>query len=170
MKYMNKLIGLFLLLVISTASMAQSGKVGYVNSDAVISLLPSFKSAQTELETFANGLITPEMEEKQKELETRYSKFRKESATMSDTRREVEAQELMKLEQEYNKIAQPVQQQIVTKEAELMQPIQKEAQELISSVAKANGFSVVLDTRAGIIWAEENASLLPLIKTKLGVK
>lgn len=167
---MNKFLGLVLFLLVGTAAMAQTGKVGYVNTDQVVAIMPSFQTAQTQLETYANSVVTPEIEQKQTALEARYAKFQTESETMSEARREVEAKEIMKMEQELNQIAQPVNQQIAQKRNELMAPVQVEAEELISSVAKANGFTVVLDPRAGIVWAEDSINLLPLIKTKLGVQ
>lgn len=169
---MNRILTLVCFVLLSAASMAQTGKVGYVNSDAVISMMPSFQTAQSQLESYAKTVVTPDIEQKQKTLEARYEKFQKESANMGDARREVEAKEIMKLEQELNQVLQQnqVQQKIAQKEQELLQPVQKEAQDLIASVAKANGFSVVLDTRAGIVWAEDGASLMPLLKSKLGIK
>lgn len=170
-KGMNKLIAFALFFLMSGAMMAQTSKVGYINTDAVIQLLPSYKAANTQFETFAETVVTPEIKTKTEQYQTKLKQLNDEAANMGDARREVAAAELMTLEKEINVLHQEnnTQQKLSVKEQELFQPIQEEASNLISEVAKANGFSIVLEVRSGIVYADENTNLLPLVKAKLGV-
>ena len=56
------------------------------------------------------------------------------------------------------------------KEAELMEPVQKKAQDAISKVAKANGYVVVFHT-ANLVYfdASQLVDIAPLVKKELGI-
>lgn len=165
---MNKFLTLLFLVVFTTAVQAQS-KVGHVNTDAVIALLPSYKTAQKTFETYANGLLTPEMKTKGDVIEAKYKTFQAESATMGEARKEVMMKEIMKLEQELKALHQKngTQEKLAKKEQELFAPVQNAAAEVINKVSKANGFSIIFDSRSGIIYAEESTNLLPFIQKEL---
>lgn len=165
---MNKFLALLFLVVFTTTAQAQS-KVGHVNTDAVIALLPSYTAAQKSFETYANGLMTPEMKSKGDIIEAKYKTFQAESATMGEARKEVMMKEIMNLEQELKALHQKngTQTKLAQKEQELFAPVQKAAADVINKVAKANGFAIVFDSRSGIIYAEESVNLLPLIQKEL---
>ena len=55
---------------------------------------------------------------------------------------------------------------------QLFQPIQEKAIKAVNEVAEENGFTYILDTGAGAVVYSSPSSLdiLPLVKTKLGLK
>ena len=62
-------------------------------------------------------------------------------------------------------------QQINDKNAELIQPIEAKADKAIKDVAKEQGFTFVFDI--GVLYyfdEKKSINMLPLIKTKLGLK
>lgn len=172
MNMMNKLLGLCVVLLFSTSMMAQTEKVGYVIVEEVLEAMPSYKAAEAKLNNFAETLGTPAMEAKLKEIEAKEAKLQEELPTMSENRKEAEMGELRKLQSEYNKLVSEAQieQKLNTKNQELLGPVQVEAQKLIEKVAKANGFTAVIEPRGTIIWIEDGRNLLPLIKKQLGVE
>ena len=57
------------------------------------------------------------------------------------------------------------------KKEELYTPILKKAEEAINSVAKENKFSYIFDASAGtLLYAQDSDDVLPMVKTKLGLK
>lgn len=166
---MNKLFALLFFVMLSTGVMAQ--KVGYVNTDAVLSVMPSAKTAQANFEAYAKTIVTPTITQKSKLIETKMTDFKANAQTMGEARREVVAKEIMKLEQELAQLhaQNGTEQKLAQKQRELFGPVQEKAANLIETVAKENGFTVVMDPR-GLVYADKSANLLPLIKAKLGVQ
>ncbi|MBX2845748.1 MAG: OmpH family outer membrane protein [Saprospiraceae bacterium] len=147
-------------------------KVGYVSSAEVISIMPETKSIANQLETYAQSLLTPDIKNKSSQLDTKLKAYQAEEKTMGEARKEVAQQEIVRLQQEINQfyVANQLNQKITAKENELMAPVYKKAGETINAVAKENGYTVVIDSSVGsLLYADDTAHLLPLIKTKLGV-
>jgi outer membrane protein len=60
---------------------------------------------------------------------------------------------------------------VQTKRKELLQPILDKAEKAIKDVAKEKGYDYVFDTSTGAVLVTKDAdNLLPLVKTKLGIK
>jgi len=167
----KSLMAVILTLGLSMSAMSQNNqKVGYVNLVEMISIMPSMQNVNSQMKTLAESLNTPDFQAKVKSYETKRASFEAGAATMGDARREVEANEIMQLENQILAQQQNIQQQLGAKEQELMSPIYVEAQNLLDSVAKANGFSIVLDSSQGVmLFAEPAVNILPLVKAKLGV-
>ena len=171
-KMMKKLLVVALFLTMSGLSMAQNNKVGYINTDAVIMMMPTFDSVQQEIQTYASSLMTPEMQQKQKDLDEKYQNFQQEAQNMGEARREVVAQEITQLNNEIQDYLQKnqVQQKVGQKEAQLLAPLEQQAIETISQVAESNGFSMIMNVRSGIVYAEEGTNLMPFVMDELGVE
>ena len=70
--------------------------------------------------------------------------------------------------QEFNQVAQ---QELQKKEQELMEPIIKKANEAISEVAKAGGYTVIMESGSMVYFDEANVKdISPEVKAKLGIK
>jgi len=158
---------------VMAAGVFAQGKVGYINSAQVVSIMPDTKAVNTQVETYAESLLTPDIKAKSEQMEAKLKAYQAEETTMSDTRKEVAQQEINRLNAEIAQFAQAnnLQQKIAVKQQELMNPVYEKANKAISEVAKANGFTVVIDSGVGsIIYADESANMLPLLKAKLGIK
>ncbi len=160
----------FIFLLFAGTSMAQS-KVGFVDVQSVIQAMPNFPSAQQQLNTYAESLITPAMKSKGDAIEAKYKTFQEGQATMGDARKEVLAKEIEQMERELSQMhAQAqTQQKLAQKQQELFAPIEEEAGKTIEEVAKANGYSVVFDiSQSPVVYADQASNMMPLIKAKLG--
>ena len=70
--------------------------------------------------------------------------------------------------QEFNQVAQ---QELQKKEQELMEPIIKKANEAINEIAKAGGYSVIMETSAMVYFDEAQVKdITPEVKAKLGAQ
>jgi len=169
----KKIAGTVVFTFVMAASVFAQGKGGYVNSAQVVNIMPDTQAVNTQIETYAESLLTPDIKAKSEQMEAKLKAYQAEETTMSDTRKEVAQQEINRLNAEIAQFAQAnnLQQKIAVKQQELMNPVYEKANKAISEVAKANGFTVVIDSGVGsIIYADESANMLPLLKAKLGIK
>ena len=169
---MKKLLGLTLLAVamfgISTAS---AQKMARINLQEVVIAMPEFEEAQKNLELFGRDL-QEQMEQIQVEFNNKMADYEKNQATMAASIKQMKQQELQQLQQRYAEFQQIAQQDFQKKEAELLEPVQKKAQDAINKIAKANGYVAVFNTAVPSLVYFDEAQLVdiaPLVKKELGI-
>ena len=169
---MKKVLGLTLLAVamlgIGTAS---AQKFARVNVQEIVVAMPEFDEAQKNLETFGKDL-QEQMEQIQVEFNNKLADFQKNQATMAASVKQMRQQELEQLQQRFAEFQQIAQQDFQKKEAELLEPVQKKAQEAINKVAKANGYLAVFNTAVPSLAYFDEAQLTDiaaLVKKELGI-
>ena len=169
---MKKLLGLTLLAVamfgISTAS---AQKMARINLQEVVIAMPEFEEAQKNLELFGRDL-QEQMEQIQVEFNNKMADYEKNQATMAASIKQMKQQELQQLQQRYAEFQQIAQQDFQKKEAELLEPVQKKAQEAINKIAKANGYIAVFNTAVPSLVYFDEAQLVDiaaLVKKELGI-
>ena len=169
---MKKLLGLTLLAVamfgISTAS---AQKMARINLQEVVIAMPEFEEAQKNLELFGRDL-QEQMEQIQVEFNNKMADYEKNQATMAASIKQMKQQELQQLQQRYAEFQQIAQQDFQKKEAELLEPVQKKAQEAINKIAKANGYIAVFNTAVpSLVYFDESqlVDIAALVKKELGI-
>ena len=168
MKRVLKLTLAVACVMFSTSLFAQ--KIGRINSQDVVVSMAEFKEAQTQVEALAKDLQA-QAETIQLEMNNKVQEYQKGAETMTDAVRQLKEKELNDLNtrlQEFNQVAQ---QELQKKEQELMQPIIKKANEAIAEIAKAGGYTVILEI-GSMVYFDEAAvvDITPEVKTKLGAK
>ena len=146
-------------------------KLARINVQEVVMAMPEFEHAQKNLDTFGKDL-QEQMEQIQVEFNNKLADFEKNQATMAASVKQMKQQELQQLQQRYAEFQQIAQQDFQKKQAELLEPVQKKAQEAINKVAKANGYVVVFDTSVpSLAYVDEaqTADIAPLVKKELGI-
>ncbi len=158
-------------LAISTAMYAQKGqKTGYINSNDLMSAMPEKQGLEKELEAYANQLKVT-MDAMRKEYETKVAEFQSKQDVMTDVIKETKIKEITDLEKRIGEFQQTAQADLQKKEQELLQPVIDKAKQAINDVAKENGYTEIIDTSLGVIlYSDEKFDILPLVKTKLGIK
>ena len=168
MKKVLKLTLAVVCVMFSTSLFAQ--KIGRINSQDVVVNMPEFKEAQTQIEALAKDLQA-QAETIQVEMNNKLQEYQKGAETMTDAVRQLKEKELNDLNtrlQEFNQVAQ---QELQKKEQELMEPIIKKANEAISEVAKAGGYTVIMESGSMVYFDEANVKdISPEVKAKLGIK
>ena len=153
------------------ASAASAQKFGRVDLAAIVPNMPEFKEAQTNLEAYGMDLQN-QLEQIQVEFNQKYAEYEKNRATYTDTIRQMKESELQQLQQRFQEFQQIAQQDFQKKEAELLEPVQKKAQEAVNKVAKANGYIVVFDVSVpslAYIDEAQTTDIAPLVKKELGI-
>lgn len=169
MKKIILLLALFL--GISSTAIAQQ-KLGHINSDELLALMPETKAAQAELEKYGKQL-EKDMSDMETELSTKIEQFRQNESMMTTTSRELRTKELQDLQGRIQQFSQRAQQDLQQKQQELFAPIIEKATKAIQDVAREKGFTYILDsseTRGVLLFAEGGEDIMPLVKAKLGIQ
>jgi outer membrane protein len=164
-----------LMIVVALAgqsAMAQNFKFGHINSDELIQSMPEYDSATVKLEKFRKELVNA-LELMQVEWNTKSDAYQKESKTLSDIVKQTKEQELMDMQKRIQDFQTNAQGQLQNKQTEVFQPIYTKVDKAIKDVGKENGFFYVFDVAKGaLLYFDETKSVnvMPLVKTKLGLK
>lgn len=162
---------LILVAVLLGVSTVSAQKFARINLQEVIVAMPEFEEAQKNLETFGKDL-QEQMEQIQVEFNNKLADFQKNQATMAASVKQMRQQELEQLQQRFGEFQQIAQQDFQKKEQELLEPVQKKANEAVNKVAKANGYIAVFNTSVPSLAYFDEAQLTDiaaLVKKELGV-
>jgi outer membrane protein len=161
---------LIALTLFPAASFAQTKlKIGHVNSNDLLIMMPERKTAETSLQTFAKSL-EEQLGSMSNEYEKKLTEYQTNAKVMADPVREAKEEELADLERRIRDFQVKAQQSIAKKEEELMEPMIEKANQAINDVAKENGVTYVFDTASGsLLVFPDGDDILPLVKTKLGL-
>ena len=160
-----------------SASSVFAQKFGRVDLAAVVTNMPEFQEAQTNLEAYGRDL-QDQLEQIQVEFNTKYADYEKSAATLNDSVRQLKEAELTQLQQRYTDFSQIAQQDMQKKEAEVMNPIYEKANEAVKKVASEGGYIVVFSTTAdqpaaaGLAYFDPAAltDITAAVKAALGIK
>ncbi len=163
------LISLFLL---SVTGFSQSKlKFGHLNSNDLFALMPEKEVAQKTLQDYSKQL-EDQLVAMQDELEKKYTDYQANQAKLTDVIKKDKESELTSMQQRIQTFQTNAQQELQKKESELLQPIIEKAKKAIEEVSKENGYTYVFDTGTGslLYWPKDADDIMPLVKTKLGIK
>jgi outer membrane protein len=164
-----------LMIVVALAgqsAIAQSFKFGHINSDELIQSMPEYDSATVKLEKFRKELVNA-LELMQVEFNNKTDAYQKESKAFSDVVKQTKEQELMDMQKRIQDFQTNAQTQLQNKQTEVFQPIYTKVDKAIKDIGKENGFFYVFDVAKGaLLYFDESKSVnvMPLVKTKLGLK
>jgi outer membrane protein len=160
------MIGLFAANTVS----AQAKKLGHINSQELVNLMPEAKAAQDSLQKFA-GAIQGEYERMAGELKKLAEDFEANKGGMSEIIRQSKINELNDKQGRLTEFEKLGNQEVAKKEQDLFKPISDRALKAIEDVAKEKGYQYVFDkARGGLLYAGDTDDVLPFVKTKLGLK
>ncbi|MEZ5013257.1 MAG: OmpH family outer membrane protein [Chitinophagales bacterium] len=158
---MKRFLFIMLLAACAVSTQAQTVKIAYINSQKLLEKMPEAVAANQKLMAMAG-----EYDSIYREYIFEYQKLIKEiqSGTLSEVMREVKLDDAQKLEDRLQSFEQDTQDKLDAKKAELYQPIIDKATKLVQDVAKANGYTYVLDNSLGVlIMAPDGDDILDLV-------
>ena len=162
---------LILIAAVLGVSTVSALKFARVNLQEIVVAMPEFEQAQKNLEAFGKDL-QEQMEQIQVEFNNKLADFQKNQATMAASVKQMKQQELEQLQQRFSEFQQIAQQDFQKKEAELIEPVQKKANDAVNKVAKAAGYIAVFNTSVPSLAYFDEAQLTdiaPLVKKELGI-
>lgn len=161
---------LLALFAVAPASMAQKTiKLGHINSNDLMQIMPGRDSAQAalqkEVEELQNTLKTM-----QSELEARYNEYMGKESQMSDLIKQTKQRELQDMGARIEEFQKNAQQQLQEREQALLKPIIDCAKKAIEDVAKENGYTYVFDSGVGtLLYTQDSDDIMALVKKKLNL-
>ncbi len=171
----------FLKLTLAVVLMMSAGSVyaqkfGRVDLAAIVTTMPEYQEAQTNLEAYGQDL-QDQLEQIMVEFNTKYADYEKNVSTYSDAVRQLKESELTQLQQRYSEFQQLAQQDIQRKQSELMNPIFEKANDAVKKIAAEGGYLAVFSTEgdqpgsAGLAYfdAEALTDITALVKAELGI-
>jgi len=171
MRNLMKIIAVVLFVGITASISAQTPKFGHIDLQALVQLMPERATAETQFNKFQSDLeeIYGEM---QKDLQTKMADFQQLGDSISEIKKNAKVAEIQDMQQRIQNYQQSAQQQLQQKQTELLKPVFDKAEAAIGEVAKEKGLLYVFDigTKVVLYKSNESMDLLPLVKTKLGIK
>ena len=172
MKNLFKLGG-FLIAFMLFSTTTQAQKYGYMNFDAIVSLMPEMKSVQTTLETTQKQYQDrgqKMIEELQAEFQAAQTKMAQ--GILSPKQQEEEQKRLEAKQGEIAKYEQEMMAALQKKEFEALAPVREKMKTAIDAVAAEGGYTFIFNypTAANtILFADSAADVTDAVAKKLGV-
>ncbi len=146
---------------------AQS-KLGYINANELMGLMPEAAQAQTKLQKF-NQELQQTYQDLTIDFNNLDSSFSADSARLSPTMREIKRKDLVTKFQAIQNFQQTSQEQMQAEQDKVIAPIREKALNTIRTVAKENGYTYIFQEE-NLLVAPPTDNILPLVKAKLGIK
>lgn len=145
-------------------------KIGHINSAELIDLMPEKGDIKKKLEAHAK-MLENQMTAMRNEYQSKTTEYQANEGVWTDLIKQAKIQDIASLEKRIQEFQQSAQQDLAKKEQELAGPLLEKAQKAIKDVAKANGYTYVLDTSSGVVLHfPEGQNILPLVKKHLGIQ
>jgi outer membrane protein len=170
MKNLLKVLTIVLLVAIAANVNAQKAtKIGHVDFGKLLEQMPGQDTVKVVMEGYVKSL-QGELQTMQSELEMKGADYQKNVATMSSIIKATKEKEITDLQARIEAFQQSAQQDLQTKQTELITPFVNKAKQAIKDVAKEGGFSYILNAVEDLLlYSEGGEDLTPLVKKKLGI-
>ncbi|MDP3432157.1 MAG: OmpH family outer membrane protein [Bacteroidota bacterium] len=150
---------------------AQAPKFGHVDLQALIEVMPERATAEKQFVAYQKELEDA-LGMMQKEFQTKYLEYATKRDSLSETLRKLKEEDLNAMNERIQTYQTTAQQQLQTKQGELLKPVFDKADKAVKEVGAEKGLIYVFDmsSRTILYNSKESLDLLPLVKTKLGIK
>ena len=168
---MLKKIALIMLFALPISLMAQDGKLGHINSQEVLSLMPE----RVVIEKTISDLQSHWEKELVKMREEYYAKikeFQDKQATMPESIKTARQSEIAEIEQRITTFNQTASADLQKKQQELFTPVVEKVKKAINEVGAENNYLYIFDlSTQGIIYQSPKSNdITALVKKKLALK
>lgn len=164
---MKKMI---IMLAVVLPILASAQKIGHVNSQEIMALMPETKRMGEKLDSL-QGVYETQLANMQEEFNKKVTEFQQQQkAGMSQSILEYRQQELAEMEQRMQVFYQTIQQDLQAKQVEYMQPVRVALLDAIKKVGEDQGCTYVLDQANMLYIAPDATDLTSAVKTQLGIK
>lgn len=147
---------------------ASAQKIGYINTDELIGVMPEAAKADAELKEYQASLAQ-QGQDLMNDLNVKDSLFVRDSAKLSPSMKDIKRNELVALYQRVQGWQQQGQELYQQEAQKKIAPLRDKAFDAIKAVAKESGYTYILDNNSVLV-GPPGDDILPLVKKKLGVK
>lgn len=140
---------LSLCVVVAGSAAAQAGstpapKFGYVNSAAILQQAPGRAEAEAQFNTEVKA-YQAQLQRMSDSLQLLAANFDKESPKLDSATREARASSIRGKEADYQKRAQALDQQMQSRQAELIRPLMEQLQKIIEQIRTEDHYAMIFD-------------------------
>lgn len=149
-------------------------KIAYANLDLIISLMPETKTIAKDLDTLGRQLAK-DLDAKQSAAEAKAKEARDKAAGGAAEKDLAKFRtDLQKMEEDLRKGAENADEQLARKRADALKPVFEKLEKTIEEVAKANGYTFVLNSMDGegnsiVLYGADGRDITDKILGKMGI-
>jgi outer membrane protein len=170
---MKKIIYILFFIFISV-SFVNAQKIGYINSEFILSKMPEYKEAKDRLDKLSERW-TKEIDERYVVLNQKKDLFLREEVLLPTEEKEKRLAELQKLETdivELQKNRFGVGGEYFQKRQELIKPIQDKVFDAMQKTASKKNYSFIFDkaNQSNLIYADKKSDLSDEVMKEMGIK
>ncbi len=168
---MKKIIAITFAMLFVTLQM-NAQKVGYIDTEKILSAIPAYRSAQSQLESLSRQ-YQGEIEREYAKIEKLYNNYQAQKASMSAQARQMKENEIIKKEQEVKELQQRYFGQdgyMQDKSGQLLNPIKERVEAAVKVLAQSGDYMIVFDVASmqGVAYRNEAYDLSNQIIKYLG--
>ncbi len=149
-------------------AMAQKNiKLGHINSQELMQIMPGRDTVQTILQKEVADLEAT-LKTMYAEYETRSNDYVQNQAGWTDLIRQTKQREIQDMQARIQEFQQNAQTKMQEREAELTKPIIDRAKKAIEDVAREGNYTYIFDG-ATLLYSQDSEDVMPQVKKKLGL-
>ncbi|MDY6436580.1 MAG: OmpH family outer membrane protein [Bacteroidales bacterium] len=169
MKRLTKVLVLMVLaLGISFGANAQGQKIGYVDSQSIIDMMPESAKIQQDLQAYY-GELQAELQAMATEYQNKLRDYEANSATMSNILRQSKEKEIVDLQGRIQDFQNNAESDFAAKQEELSKPMLDKIKKAIDDVVKAKGMAYVFEKTVILSIGDTAIDITADVKAKLGL-
>ena len=170
MKNILKAVLIVAFMLTATIAWSQANlKIGHVDSQALIELMPEKDSVEAQLMAYQRSL-EEQIGAMYVEYQSKVTDYQNNVDGMSDIIKQTKEREIADLETRITEFQQNAEADFGNMQAKLYDPLITKARDAIAEVASENGYTYILDVSMGVVlYFEAGDDVLPLVKAKLGL-
>jgi len=156
------------LFALGSSAMAQKNvKLGHINSQELMQIMPGRDSIQSVLQKEVAELEST-LKTMYAEYESRSNDYMQNQTGWTELIRQTKQREIQDMETRIREFQQNAQTKMQEREAELTKPIIDRAKKAIEDVAREGNYTYVFDG-ATLLYSQDSEDIMPQVKKKLGL-
>lgn len=172
MRHFLRVITFSLLLFVGASASAQTLKFGHIDFQALITAMPERDVAQKAMAKMQSDLES-QLSVMQKEYQTKGQEYVAlvKQPNVTDAIRQAKEADIQSLQERITTFQQQAQDNLQKEESKQFQPVVEKARKAIGEVAKEQGMLYVFEVNSVLYFnTAQSTDMMPLVKTKLGLK
>lgn len=158
--------------VLFAALQLNAQRVGYINTEKILSVIPEYKSAQAQLENLGKQ-YSQKIESEYAKIESMYQAYQQQKGTLSAQARTQKENEIISREQTVKELQKTYFGQdglMQKKSEELLNPLKERVDAAIKKIAENGNFMIIFDISLmqGVAYAKDSDDLSGLVIKALG--
>lgn len=145
---------------------AQTVKIGLVDTQAIVTEMPAFKAAQTEVAAKQQKL-NEDGNKLYKEFQTKMEEFQNLPKDTPEATIQIRAKELENYQAKLNEFDQMAQQELTKAQNAALEPIMNQVQQAIQSVGAEGGYTLIQEKQAVLYYGAPAVDITAEVKARI---